>query len=76
MIVGILIALLGVLFIIVGLKGDRSISKTRQEMVAAWDEMKGRLPEYTEKRYKKPNKAVIFIGMFLVLFGILNFFGG
>ncbi len=75
MIISLLLILLGALSIIVGFKGDRTVNRTQQEIIAGWDEMKGQLPEHTSQRYKKPNYVLVLIGVLLILWGLLSFLG-
>jgi hypothetical protein len=75
MIISLLLVLLSTLSIIVGFKGDLTVNRTRQEIISGWDEMKGRPPEYTSRRYKKPNYVSISFGILFILFGLLSFFG-
>ncbi len=75
MIISLLLVLLGALCVIVGFKSDRTVNRTRQEIIAAWDEMKDRPPRHTSQRYKKLNYTLILVGVSLILWGLLSFLG-
>ena len=75
MIISLLLVLLGALSVIVGCKGERTVNRTRQEIIAGWDEMKGRPPGHTSQRYKKPNYALVLVSVSLILWGLLSLFG-
>lgn len=75
MVIGFLLVFLGILFIIVGYRGDHIVNKTRQEIIKALHEMKGRPPEHTARRHKKPNYVLISFGILFILCGVLSFLG-